>query len=154
MLNARERYSGGRIVAALAMALAGAGAVNVYFQTEPPGPDDRIGLAYLAGAAAGLIAGWRHLGTRLGKGFVSSALMGLGAALIGLLYALLLIALRMTVGVYGFSKFDTVMELANFLLMHAVNQFWLFLQPAPMASLVLGGLIAGVFAEHYKRIWS
>ncbi len=153
MLQARDRYSGGRIVAAMAMALAGLGAVNVHFQVSPPSADDPAGLLYACGAVAGLVAGWKHLGTHLGRGFAGSAMWGMAAAALALLYALLAASLRSTVGVYGFSKFDTVMDLFNHIVIKAMEYLSLALEPRQIAAMALGGLIAGVFAEHYQRMW-
>ncbi len=153
MLQARDRYSGGRIVAAIAMSLAGLGAVNVHFQAAPPDSDFPVGLLYFCGGAAGLLAGWKHLGRHLGRGFFVSITWGLTAAGLGLLYALLAVAVKNTIGVYGFSKFDTVMELVNHLISKAMEFMWAVLEPRQVAAIVLGAVLSAVFAEHYQRMW-
>lgn len=153
MLQARDRFSGGRIVAAMAMTLAGLGAVNVHFQVSPPTINDEVGLLYLCGGLVGLIAGWKHLGTRLGRGFMSAATWGAVAAALATLYGLIAAALRDMLGVYGFSKFDTVMELVNYLVIKAMDFGAMILEPRQVSAILVGGVLAGIFAEHYQRIW-
>ncbi|SET77360.1 TrgA family protein [Oceanicella actignis] len=152
-LAARDRWSAGRLVAAAGLALAAMGAANVMFQVAPPAPGEPVGPVYLAAAAAGALAGWAHLGRQLGRGFAHAMVMGLGAAGLAALYALLAGALRDVVHVYSYAGFSSVMRLLDYMAVRFLEHLWTFARPRPLGALAVGAMIAGVFAEHYHRLW-
>jgi hypothetical protein len=153
MSDVRDRWGGARILAALGMAAAMAGAMHAGFLADPPDKFFDRQPVYIAAAAAGFIAGWRHLGVRLGRSMMETLNWSVGAAFLAAIYYSLMLALKDTVDNYSFAHFTTAMALINYLIDHAVTRLIrVALLPVSFYILV-GALAAGVASEAAHRVW-
>ncbi len=145
--------TGGKAGAAAVMSAAALGAVFVFWYHNPPTQFESTRPGYIAAMIIGAMVGWVHLGSRLGKGFFHSVLVALTAAAFGLLYYLVLAAIRATWLVYSYSSFETMMELFNYITAKVVDGFFDFMQPEVVFALIFGAIIAGILSEWYNIIW-
>jgi len=145
--------TGGKAGAAAVMSAAALGAVFVFWYHNPPTQFESTRPGYLGAMAIGALVGWVHLGSRLGQGFFKSILVAVTAAAFGLLYYLVLSAIRATWLVYGYSSFETMMELFNYIVKKVVDGFYDYMQPEVVIAMVLGSVIAGILSEWYNIIW-
>lgn len=145
--------TGGKAGASAVMSAAALGAVYVFWYQNPASEFESTRAGYLGAMAIGAMVGWVHLGSRLGKGFFNSVLVAVTAAGFGLLYYLVLGAIRATFLVYRYSSFQTMMELLNYITKKVVDGFFEFMQPEVIAALLIGSVIAGILSEWYSIIW-
>ncbi len=145
--------TGGKAGAAAVMSAAALGAVYVFWYQNPPTQFESTRAGYIGAMIIGAMVGWTHLGSRLGRGFIHSVLVALTAAAFGLLYYLVLAAIRATWLVYSYSSFETMMELLNYITKKVVDGFFEYMQPEVAFALILGSVIAGILSEWYNIIW-
>lgn len=145
-------WTAGKLASGMLMAAAAVGAVVVYLrlsgvdQLDWPTPLMMCGLA-------GFVAGWRHLGSNLGNEFLQSAIFGIGAALIGLVYFAICYGVYSAYVTHVRLQFPTTEDALFHFIEAAVSVGRETLQPDVLLALGIGSAAAGVLAEFFGRIW-
>lgn len=140
-----------RLAAALAFAAVGFFTAELYKPGLPP--ETQWGRFTAICALIGLLCGWFTMGRLAGRGTRASLGAGLRTAAVMLFYAMLLFSvyemiLRALRKRYG-GVFEAIEGMFDLVLVYGAA----LLRPEPLAVLVGGGLLAGLFVEWVSRQW-
>ncbi len=141
-----------RLAAALAFAVVGFVAAELYQPGLPP--ETQWGRFTLLCTLIGLLCGWIVMGARAGRGTRAALGFGLRTSATMVFYAMLLFSiyemiLRATRKRYG-DVYEAIQGVFDLVLVYGAA----LLRPEPLVVLVVGGLLAGLFAEWTARQWS
>jgi len=140
-----------RLVAALLLAALAVAVSEMVKPLLPEGTD--FGYFTWINAVLGVLCGWRIVGRRVGHGIgasVATGLTGMGALVFWAIfiqagYEMLRISLR--------SRYGGPVEALEDMLRIAIDHAQLLLAPHIVATLLAGGIVAGVAAELANRWW-
>ncbi len=149
---ARDRYATARVAVSLLFMLCAAGAAYLHFRLRPPEPYKFLLEPYLAAAFCGLWSGWAIVGLRLDRSIASAARAAISAVVAAALVFGLMGGVKAVADAYNFMRFDTVRELAVFLLDKGVSTaFAVFVSPTILPAAGLAVLIGMLGAALHRR---
>lgn len=143
--------TGAKLAAALTFAVVGWITTNYYV---PNMPDVEVAGNVREGVALiGAIVGWRVMGTSVGRGYLEAAGSGIKTAVMVVFFALLLFSLyemlMNSVKMRYDGAFDAIMDV--FTTMARRSQA--LLSVGVLASMIIGGIVAGLISENASRRW-
>jgi hypothetical protein len=147
-----SRWPGSRLASSLLMAIAALGSVSTALST----PVLDAGAArpiYVGAAAAGMLAGWLHMRRGLGAGLGRDALGGISVGVTGTICFFVLAGVGETVRAYRFTQFDNATALLDNLVLHMIDVFCIVIELLTLLTLLIGAATAGMYAEHFRRVW-
>ncbi|MGV8984931.1 MAG: TrgA family protein [Cypionkella sp.] len=142
-----------KLVSAVAFALVGLWAALSYIPQLPDGT--AVGYLRETLAALGFVLGWRSLGRHTGRGYGETIGLGLRTSFLLVFWALLGFAtytmlLRSTRQVYRADAGKALLDVPQIMMQYGK---YLLAQDVIVA-LVVGGVVAGLFAEFSAKRWS
>ncbi|MEM7268378.1 MAG: TrgA family protein [Pseudomonadota bacterium] len=145
--------TGGKLAAALLLAAAMVMAVITFMdQIETPDPD-RV-LPILGAAFVGFYAGWTQLGRNLGGEFIQSAIFGVGAGAVAVVFFAFLYGVRSAYITHTGVQFPTAIDAVTHLLDAGLNVVISAVLSTPtLLALIIGSFVAGMLAEFFNRLW-
>jgi hypothetical protein len=143
--------TGAKLMAAISFAIVGWIVANAYVPTLPEGSS--VGLFRELVGVLGAVVGWKVMGKSVGKGYFASIGSGWKTMVVLVFFALLLFSIREMVSLSMKLRYEGPTEavLDVFALMFEKARSLLF--PAVLASIVIGGAIAGLLTENANRRW-
>ncbi len=143
--------TGAKLMAALSFGIVGWIVANAYVPTLPSGIS--VGLFRELVGLLGAIVGWKVMGRSVGKGYGAAIGSGWKTMIVLVFFALLFFSIREMVLLSMKMRYEGPMDavLAVFELM--LEQAQALLVPNVLASIVVGGAIAGVLTENASRRW-
>jgi hypothetical protein len=102
---------------------------------------------------SGMIAGWLHMQRALGVGVWRAALGGVSTGVSGLIYFLLLAGLYDIVKSYRYTKFDSATDLLDHIVLKMLDVLSMAVETQTFATILVGSLMAGIYAEYVRRVW-
>lgn len=140
-----------KLAAALAFAVVGWLAAEAFRPLMPE--QTRWGAFGLVCAGLGLLCGWRVMGPRVGRGWVSALSSGLSTSAVLLAVALGLFSVREMVLRSLGRQYDVVLEAVVAVFGIMLEYVALMGDARFLLTLAVGGLVAGVVAEVAHRRW-
>jgi hypothetical protein len=140
-----------KLVSAVLFALLGFFVADLYAQGITAG--ERTTWLHEGAAAISLICGWRVMGVLVGKGNSAAIGSGVRTALTAVVFTLLLFALYEMVVTSTKGRYDGPMEAVLAVFEIIVEKGRGLLTPEIIATLLVGGGLAGVAVEATSRRW-
>ena len=140
-----------RLAAALAFALVGFMAAETYKPGLPP--ETQWGMFSVLCTLIGILCGWLVMGRLAGRGMRAALGSGLRTSANMVFYAMLLFSIYEMVLRSLRKRYDGVFEAIEGTFDIALGYGLALLRPEPMIVLVVGGMLAGLFAEWTSRRW-
>jgi hypothetical protein len=143
--------TGAKLMAAVSFAVVGWIIANAYIPNMPEAQAMgafREGVAFL-----GAIIGWRVMGPSVGRGYVEAAGSGIKTVVVLVFFALLLFSIYEMLMNSVKMRYDGPMEAALDVLMTMVRRSEALVSLSVLASMLIGGMIAGLLSENAGRRW-
>jgi hypothetical protein len=146
-----EMPTGAKAVAAISFAVVGWITANAYVPNMPEA--ETVGYFREFTAFLGALAGWRVMGTSVGKGYVRAVGSGWKTAIVMVFLALLLFGiyemLQKSVKMHYEGPLDATLDV----LMRMLDRSRPMLSVGVILALGLGGGLAGLLSENASRRW-
>ncbi len=140
-----------KLFAALFMALTGAAALWL-LRADEPGLRATI-IAFAVTVPVAVFVGWRECGARAGGGYASSMLAGFRASIYMVIGAVLVLAVMQMFKLAWARHYDAPTEAVVDIVALAIGFARPLAETSIAATLVVGGLVTGIFAEMAARRW-
>jgi hypothetical protein len=143
--------TGAKLMAAVSFAVVGWIIANAYIPNMPEA--QAMGLFREGVAFLGAIIGWRVMGPSVGRGYVEAAGSGIKTVVVLVFFALLLFSIYEMLMNSVKMVYDGPMEAALDVLMTMVRRSEALISLSVLASMLIGGMIAGLLSENAGRRW-
>ena len=143
--------TGAKLMAAISFGIVGWIVANAYVPTLPAGMS--VGLFRELVGLLGVVVGWKVMGASVGKGYAASISSGWKTVIVLVFFALLFFSIREMILLSMKMRYDGPMEAVLDVFAQMLKQAQALLTPNVLASMVVGGAVAGLLTENAGRRW-
>jgi hypothetical protein len=117
-------------------------------------PQTAFGWFNYVNAILGALAGWYVIGSRAGRGYADALANGLTGVLALIVWAFFAQSLNLMLKQAMENKYDGPMGAIIGIVTNAVDYAQYVIDPALIATLLIGGMVCGLLSEAASRRWS
>jgi hypothetical protein len=143
--------TGAKLMAAVCFAVVGFVLANYYAMTMPDASS--VGPIREGAAVVGAFIGWSVMGSSTGKGYVEAAGAGVKTAVILVVVALFLLALREMLENSMKMRYDTALDAILDVFQTMAIRARGLLSLGVFATVLVGGIVGGLLTENAGRRW-
>jgi hypothetical protein len=111
------------------------------------------GVLPLVAASFGLLVGWRVIGPQVGQGYRNAMMVGLRGALYVAIWALIYLGAAQMLRLSLRLQYDSVTEAVLDVVAKGIEFGIASFQPPVIGTLLVGGVLSGIFAEWGRARW-
>ncbi len=141
-----------RLVAAIALGVLGWVGSDLVRPLLPP--QTAFGWFNYVNAGLGVLCGWFVIGSRAGRGFAEALANGLTGVLALIIWGFFVQSFNLMLKKSLEKKYDGPVEAIVGIFNNALDYAQFLIDPALIASLLVGGMICGLLAEYAARRWT
>ncbi len=141
-----------RLVAAIALGVLGWVGSEMIRPLMPP--HTSFGWFNYVNVALGVLCGWFVIGSRAGRGYAEALANGLTGVLALIIWAFFAQSFNLMLKQSLEQKFDGPVEALVAIFSNALDYARFLVDPALIATLLVGGMICGLLAEYAARRWT